>query len=160
MALFKCSECGKEISDKAKQCIHCGYPLENHEDEIRYEVDMKECPYCGYANKQTADYCNGCGKRITECQKRVKGLMFRENEYSGITDGPHTICPACGGMRFHAFIVDEVISPAKVKSRTTLNLNPLKPFTVFNHKEKVVRKPWIKQVSKFVCDDCGKIFGD
>lgn len=28
MALIKCPECGKEISDKSKQCIHCGYPLE------------------------------------------------------------------------------------------------------------------------------------
>lgn len=28
MALIKCPECGKNISDKAYQCIHCGYPLE------------------------------------------------------------------------------------------------------------------------------------
>lgn len=27
MALIKCPECGKEVSDKAMQCIHCGYPL-------------------------------------------------------------------------------------------------------------------------------------
>lgn len=27
MALIKCPECGKEISDKAQTCIHCGYPL-------------------------------------------------------------------------------------------------------------------------------------
>ena len=27
MALIKCPECGKEISDKAPVCIHCGYPL-------------------------------------------------------------------------------------------------------------------------------------
>ena len=27
MALINCPECGKEISDKSKQCIHCGYPL-------------------------------------------------------------------------------------------------------------------------------------
>lgn len=26
MALIKCSECGNEISDKAKTCVHCGYP--------------------------------------------------------------------------------------------------------------------------------------
>lgn len=25
MALIKCPECGKEISDKAPACIHCGY---------------------------------------------------------------------------------------------------------------------------------------
>lgn len=27
MALIKCPECGKEISDLAPACIHCGYPL-------------------------------------------------------------------------------------------------------------------------------------
>jgi hypothetical protein len=27
--LIKCPECGKEISDKAPQCIHCGFPLSN-----------------------------------------------------------------------------------------------------------------------------------
>lgn len=29
MALIKCPECGKEISDKAPACIHCGFPLNN-----------------------------------------------------------------------------------------------------------------------------------
>lgn len=28
MALIKCPECGGEVSDKAPQCIHCGYPLQ------------------------------------------------------------------------------------------------------------------------------------
>lgn len=27
MALIKCPECGKEISNKSDKCIHCGYPL-------------------------------------------------------------------------------------------------------------------------------------
>ncbi len=27
MALIRCPECGKEVSDQAKACIHCGYPL-------------------------------------------------------------------------------------------------------------------------------------
>ena len=27
MALIKCSECGKEISDKATNCVHCGCPI-------------------------------------------------------------------------------------------------------------------------------------
>lgn len=26
--LIKCPECGKDVSDKAHVCIHCGYPLE------------------------------------------------------------------------------------------------------------------------------------
>lgn len=28
MSLIKCSECGKEISDKATTCIHCGCPVD------------------------------------------------------------------------------------------------------------------------------------
>lgn len=31
MALIKCKECGKEISDKAKVCPNCGAPLEKGE---------------------------------------------------------------------------------------------------------------------------------
>ena len=41
MALIKCPECGKEISDKAASCPNCGYPInaatihtENGDDEI------------------------------------------------------------------------------------------------------------------------------
>ena len=30
MALIICPECGKEVSDKAENCIHCGYPLKAH----------------------------------------------------------------------------------------------------------------------------------
>lgn len=37
MALIKCPECGKDISNKAPQCIHCGYPLQ----EIAVENDAK-----------------------------------------------------------------------------------------------------------------------
>lgn len=31
MSLITCSECGKEISDKASVCIHCGCPIEKIE---------------------------------------------------------------------------------------------------------------------------------
>lgn len=27
MALIRCPECGKEISDKSSECIHCGFPV-------------------------------------------------------------------------------------------------------------------------------------
>lgn len=67
-------------------------------------------------------------------------------------------CPKCGSGNCHAFVEDETILQGKTKVQTSLNLNPLKPFTLFNTKEKVVREPWTMQVSKFVCDDCGKIF--
>lgn len=68
-------------------------------------------------------------------------------------------CPNCGGKRFHAFVEQEVVSQGKVKTTYSANLNPLKPFTLVNKKEKVVRRPVTRNVSRFVCDDCGNIFG-
>ena len=67
-------------------------------------------------------------------------------------------CPKCGGENYHAFVEEKVIREGETKKTVSLNLNPLKPFTVFEEKEKVVREPRVKHVSKFVCDDCGMIF--
>lgn len=32
MTLIKCPECENMISDKSKQCVHCGYPVEIEDD--------------------------------------------------------------------------------------------------------------------------------
>lgn len=48
MALINCPECGKEISDKSKACIHCGYPIENNEQERLFSmilVSIRKNPY-------------------------------------------------------------------------------------------------------------------
>lgn len=52
--LITYAECGKEISNKSKQCINCGYPLD--ELPLNNDVDNKvnngnlsdsKCPMCG-----------------------------------------------------------------------------------------------------------------
>lgn len=40
MALMNCPECGKEISDQAVSCPHCGYPL--HPDETVVVVRKRQ----------------------------------------------------------------------------------------------------------------------
>lgn len=40
MALIKCPECGKEISDAAKSCPNCGYPLKNEAGESKIQVQQ------------------------------------------------------------------------------------------------------------------------
>lgn len=48
MALVKCSECGREISDKAKTCPHCGNPIE----AIRIQkIDQQNRAYYKEYNK-------------------------------------------------------------------------------------------------------------
>ena len=46
MALIKCPECNREISDKAIACPHRGYPLNSsnnnqNDTELRYNVHVK-----------------------------------------------------------------------------------------------------------------------
>ncbi|UFS71763.1 hypothetical protein LPW11_06105 [Geomonas sp. RF6] len=43
MALVKCHECGREISDKATACIGCGCPIEVMHGELSV-IDVKDEP--------------------------------------------------------------------------------------------------------------------
>lgn len=43
MALITCPECGKEISDKAAACPHCGNPMNTQNQQEEYLC----CPKCG-----------------------------------------------------------------------------------------------------------------
>lgn len=51
MALINCPECGKEISDKAPACIHCGFPLESEKKEVN-----KKCTICGTTYDFSEEY--------------------------------------------------------------------------------------------------------
>lgn len=78
MALIKCPECGKEISDKAPACIHCGFPIGAANSAIKSEPAVKTKPIVAEkpnvaindsAAKQNEAqptenvfYCGECGK--------------------------------------------------------------------------------------------------
>ena len=55
MAMIKCPECGQEISDKAKKCVHCGKIL------IEEKPETKICNECGNENPIDATECMHCG---------------------------------------------------------------------------------------------------
>ena len=45
MALVKCKECGKEISNKAEICVECGFPLskkKNGSEEIKTQQKTRK----------------------------------------------------------------------------------------------------------------------
>lgn len=57
MALIKCPECGAQISDAAKQCVHCG-------------CIFKVCPECGKVHKGEPAVCDNCGYAFQEKPKQ------------------------------------------------------------------------------------------
>lgn len=51
MALIKCPECGREVSNKATTCIHCGTPL-----IVEKKVKVKIPPFCtGMFNQKATE---------------------------------------------------------------------------------------------------------
>lgn len=60
MALIKCPECEREISDKAKACPQCGFPI----NEKKYKGRMVEysiCKRCGFIPTGYFTKCHFCG---------------------------------------------------------------------------------------------------
>lgn len=54
MALIKCPECGKEVSDKATACINCGFPLSNIETTSNEKTtNENEVVYCDLLTGRT-----------------------------------------------------------------------------------------------------------
>lgn len=70
MALINCPECGKQISDRAKTCIFCGYPIQEYMEEQKQKEQEKKkdipirddiCPQCGNEISPVFRVCNKCG---------------------------------------------------------------------------------------------------
>ena len=51
MALIKCPECGKEISDKASSCPNCGCPIEIQRSEV--SSNISDQPITGQSSKKS-----------------------------------------------------------------------------------------------------------
>ncbi len=41
MAIIKCPECGKDVSDTAPSCIHCGFSLTEHFNKLQAQNDLR-----------------------------------------------------------------------------------------------------------------------
>lgn len=65
MAMIECPECGKEISDKAKKCIHCGKIL------IEEQPEVIKCLECGAVLSSTDTECPNCGCPVEKKMEEI-----------------------------------------------------------------------------------------
>lgn len=90
-------------------------------------------------------------------------LLLKLVDYS--ENQPHNeqvqkCCPRCGSTHFQ-YAGQQIYGarPEKTKTRYTANLNPLRPFTLVNKKEKVVKKARSGYaIDEFICLNCGNRF--
>lgn len=68
MSLIKCVDCGKEISDTSRSCIHCGSPIEK-------EVVCKECGKKVLGNNKVCKNC-GCSLKKTNKKNICFGTLY------------------------------------------------------------------------------------
>ena len=84
MAMITCPNCGEQISDKAKSCVHCGASLQPEEKRVceecgtELEEGMEVCPVCGCPIAQsggvtmdTPQQVEVTGVRMTKKMKKI-----------------------------------------------------------------------------------------
>lgn len=64
MAMTTCPNCGEQISDKAKKCVHCG--------TVFVPEEKKYCPDCGAELEAEMDICPKCGCPIENIVEKEK----------------------------------------------------------------------------------------
>ena len=102
MALINCPNCGKEVSDQAASCIHCGAEIPTPKPE---EVDEgpARCPECGTEIQGDEEACQNCGCPLKPITQESEGAKPEQSENS-------VVQPANA----------ETSAPQKVKNRTLL----------------------------------------
>lgn len=115
MALIKCPECGKEISDKSDKCIHCGFPLKETKNKIcvingkEYDLSFildfyKDHPDGKVKLIGTFRRMTNCGlkdakdviDKILETNEIPKVLILQQQESSKPKEDNRPKCPTCG----------------------------------------------------------------
>ena len=108
MALIKCPECNKEISDKSKVCVHCGYPINNKNETciingIIYDLSfmLDESISTPFKSKQlhlltkcSIKDCMDKTKQIVEKNEIPKTLYLKQQDTNKKND--KITCPKCG----------------------------------------------------------------
>lgn len=122
MALITCPECGKEISDKSKQCIHCGYPLEQKnlcvlngkEQDLSFLIDgsCNSFEAIMKINAITGSCFETAGKIIGEIMrtKQIPPVLHIKTKEEYLQEKNQIHCPKCGstsvtaGQRGYSFL--------------------------------------------------------
>lgn len=151
MSLIICPECGKEISDKATVCIHCGYPIKKVENphiskKYVYMYMSNSClsnPFKEFnEHKEGVQICPDCGKQLeyyeTEIIDNNTNLVIKRSTEESQEDSNSMQllnipkCPTCSSTD-----VKKIGSISKVAGAVT--------FGIFSKTAK----------SQFKCNSCG-----
>lgn len=86
MAIIKCPECGRGVSDKAVSCPHCGFNISSvnicEECNAIINEDEASCPNCGSPTPWSRK-CPGCGSHVLNTEDTCPECGFNMRSYYG-----------------------------------------------------------------------------
>ena len=138
MAIIICPECGKELSNYAKDCINCGFPIrEFMNDNKLNNIDYKFiCPKCAYASAGYGDesdpiyikckYCNTIMKQTDETGEEVLDNFIKHTE----EDYFKTLAKKYGGDQFSEEAYEDRIRTVKRENSARQSTQPTQPSNV------------------------------
>jgi transposase-like protein len=138
-----------------------------------FNKEKSKCPICeGETNfftkgalKYNNEYlCQSCVQKLGRShigifnikkysleELKEKAEMAGNEEPAKISEPKNKLeCPHCKGHNIELLSNDKNY---KTKYKTTINLNPFKPFTLTNSKE--IKKETAKEHNEYLCKDCG-----
>lgn len=106
MALIKCPECGKEISDRSQICIQCGFPISEYVREQKNNIETSKQKQSTNAIEEKSsaqeknienkeDSCPKCGNPLDKSLRVCMKCGYRERDEK---DKSFVLCPECGGQ--------------------------------------------------------------
>lgn len=139
MALISCPECGKEISDKAKMCIHCGYPLDNILTEELFSIE-----FVGFS--RDSDSTRRITNPIDLCSLMQKILGRDWNTVdSGLESAPYTLID--GITMADAEWLQQIAKQYK-------GITEIKPYSGTENNTKLLEKYRDKSYPTVLCPAC------
>lgn len=171
--LIKCPECGKEVSDKSKNCINCGYPIF---DELK-KIVLSSSELSKSSEVQNENIKAGLNHALPNDTAEKKEIQYKETVQNGrrfhyVNSLNERLCPYC-----HAQISSEFSSACSfcgksimVSGRDTHAYTPSAPPLILTKLERnenserheyYVRRPETdgKAIGSLVLGICAFLFG-
>lgn len=124
------------------------------------------CKSCGKMNVVGKKYCSYCGE-LNDTKEIKRDYMYnpqhhQKKEFHGIyryvgKNKKEVYCPRCHSENCQYYTTERFV-PGKTKTVYKANINPLKPFTLVNKKDKVITKDKTVTEKGIICNDCGYTF--
>ena len=169
---FKCKICGFQNEVGNDYCEECGHRITSYKkinNKTTESIDSFKktphtiCPKCGRKNKIGLYTCGSCNYKYKLGDNYQIIIPDTDVDFNGVYRidrngiSQRVYCPNCHSDNCSHYKEKNII-PGKTKTTYSANLNPFKPFTLINKKEKIVRKEITYTENKFICNKCGKIF--